>query len=109
MTITDKNQTSLIFKNIIRIIIFEYNQFTPIYNESSLHQYLTDIIYKATVNCNLYTQERTNILLTFIVNKIIRGSIIPLNFQELLLEFIEILDSVSKHNSNSQLPKDLFK
>lgn len=109
MPITNKYLTSLIFKNIIRVIILEYNLSIPIYSENSLQQYLTDIIYKATINCNLFTHDRVHVLSSFINSRIIRGAIIPLSFQELLLEFIEILESIFGHNNNSQLPKDLFK
>lgn len=66
MTNTYKHQTCLIFKNIIRVIIFDYNLSIPIINENTLHQYLTDIIIRATTNCNLFSKNRLNILLLYI-------------------------------------------
>lgn len=95
-----RQKTVLVLKYIIRAIILEYSLDTPIYDTNSLHQYLSNIIWKAALNCNLYTHESANNLLTLLENKLTRGALFPNTFQNLLLELIELLDQISGFRNN---------
>lgn len=98
-----------ILKNIIKTLIIDYPQNATIDNENSLYLLLNDIIFKATSNTNLFTPARLNILLHFLIRKLIRGSLIPRTTQDLLLELIEILESVLRiKNSINILTEQLF-
>jgi hypothetical protein len=109
MTISNKGKTSLILKNIIRVLLLEYSLDYAIFNINALTQNLTDIIWKALINCNLYTPERLHILIIFFENKLVRGAIFPNTTLQIILETVEILESIARpENTNNILTKELF-
>lgn len=95
MNSTTKRETVLIIKGVIRIIISELSLNFRISNIILFDYILSRLVLTSCVNNNLYTTQRTYSLITYFKNKLIRGAIFPSTIQQLLLEFIEILDIVA--------------
>ena len=94
MNIINERKTTLIIKNIIKTLIIDYPQNSIINNQNSLFLHLNDITFKTLLNLNLFTTNRANILINFLLKKLVRGAIIPNFAQDLLLEIIEIFESL---------------
>ena len=94
MNTINERKTTLIIKHIIRTLIIDYPQNSIINSQNSLFLYLNDIILKALSNLNFFTTNRVDILINFFLKKLVRGAIIPNYTQDLLLEIIEIFESL---------------
>jgi len=92
MNAINERKLTLIIKSITKTLVIDYSQNCTIANENSQHLHLNDIIFKATSDVKLFTPTRADILLNFLTRKLTRGVIIPKATQDLLLEFIEILE-----------------